>query len=211
MFKKKCLDCGKKVERGFNYCPYCGGLLRKEGGRRMGGGGDFGMLGCDDSGGNMRVEQRLPFGMEKVMGSLIKQLEKQMGGMDFENAEGMPKGFSVRISRGPVPNGMRVDGGRSKEKDVAAEIISEKEAERRMGLPRVESESKVRRLGDRIVYEIETPGVRKRGDVVMTRLETGLEIKAYSEDKCYVKFIPLKVEVISWDVEKEKVFVEIRS
>jgi len=37
-----------------------------------------------------------------------------------------------------------------------------------------------------------------------------LEIRAYSDDKCYVKFIPLKVELISYSVRSEKVFVEIR-
>ena len=201
MFKKKCSDCGQKIEKGFNYCPYCGAGFR---GSESG----YGMLGLDDFGGEIRQEQKLPFGMERIMGSLIKQLEKQMGSMDFEGGQGMPKGFSVRISRG-MPQMKQVVRGGSKKVDVV-EDVSEAEIERRMSLPKVEGSSRVRRLADSIVYEIETPGVRRKGDVVVTRLETGLEIKAYSEDKCYVKFIPLKVELIGWNVEREKVFVEIR-
>ena len=204
MFKKKCSDCGQKIEKGFNYCPYCGAGFR---GSESG----YGMLGLDDFGGEIRQEQKLPFGMERIMGSLIKQLEKQMGSMDFEGGQGMPKGFSVRISRGGPLGGRReMVGGRSEKQAVVVEDVSEAEIERRMSLPKVEGSSRVRRLADSIVYEIETPGVRRKGDVVVTRLETGLEIKAYSEDKCYVKFIPLKVELIGWNVEREKVFVEIR-
>ena len=136
MFKKKCSDCGKKVEKGFCYCPYCGAGFR-------GSGDGYGMLGVDDSGGDVRVEQKLPFGMEKVMGSLIKQLEKQMGNMNFEGGQGMPKGFSVRISRGPASGVSGKELGiRDKElgarKGVVVEEVSEAEVERRMGLPKVE-------------------------------------------------------------------------
>jgi len=88
--------------------------------------------------------------------------------------------------------------------------ISAEEAERRMGLRKVKAESRVRRLADRIVYEIDAPGIRDKVDVVVTELATGLEIRAYSDDKCYVKFIPLKVEVIGYSVRSEKVFVELR-
>jgi len=38
----------------------------------------------------------------------------------------------------------------------------------------------------------------------------GLEIRAYSKDKCYVKVIPLKVEILSWRVDRERVMVELR-
>jgi len=89
MFEKKCRDCGKKVDRKFNYCPYCGGSLKinkKE---------DFGMLGSNDSG---KVEEnlKLPFGIDKIMGGLIKQLEKQLGNMNIDERTGMPKGFKIQ-------------------------------------------------------------------------------------------------------------------
>ena len=88
--------------------------------------------------------------------------------------------------------------------------VSEAENSRRIGLPKVEGESRIKRLGDTIIYEIETPGIKNKDNVVLTELATGLEVKAYSKDKCYVKFIPLKVEVVEYYVEKEKVIVELK-
>jgi len=166
---------------------------------------DFGMLGRNDSGGGMKVEQKLPFGMEKIMGSLVKQLEKSMGNM---NIEGMPKGIRINVVRGN-PQVKQVVQKESREK-VEIPNVSAEETERRLGLRKVKAESRVRRLADRIIYEIDAPGVQEKKDVAVTELATGLEIRAYSGDKCYVKFIPLKVELISYSVRSDKVFVEIR-
>lgn len=201
MLKKKCSSCAKKIERKFNYCPYCGASF-KAGSERE----DFGMLGRDDIGA-VQEELKLPFGLDKMMGSLIKQLERQMGEMDFEGQSGFPKGFQVRISKGkPLDGrGLRVDG---RKQEIVK--VSKEEGERRAKLPRVEVEAKIKRLGDTIIYEIETPGVKGKEGVVLNKLEAGLEIKAYSEDKCYVKVIPFKVEVLGYRVSEEKVFVEIK-
>jgi len=160
------------------------------------------MLGRDDSARRAQEDLKLPFGVEKIMNSLIGQLEKQMGSMDFDG-EGMPKGIKIRVARGPQANNVA-------KKKIRMPEISEQESERRIGLPKVEVESKVRRLADTIVYEIETPGVRRNEDVVLTELASGIEIKAYSKDKCYVKFIPLKVEVLGWKVDRDRVMVEIK-
>ena len=180
-------------------------VVRASGVRGFGGSEeDFGMLGADD-GGEVQEELRLPFGMEKIMGSLIKQLEKQLGSMDFEDGK-MPKGIQIRVARGPSL-GVRNKGSGIREAGV---VVSREESDRRASLPKIEVESRVRRIGDSIIYEIEAPGVNRKDDVVLTDLATGLEIKAYSGDKCYVKFIPLKVQVVRWSVEREKVFVEIK-
>ena len=164
------------------------------------------MLGRMDSGEKVNVEQKLPFGMDKIMNSLVKQLESQLGSANL--GEGLPKGVKIRVARGPMQNGQVVQ--KVPEKKIAMPVVSDAENERRAGLPKVEVESKVRRLADTIIYEIDAPGVREKADVVVTALATGLEIKAYSKDKCYVKFIPLKVELIGYSVEREKVFVELK-
>jgi hypothetical protein len=199
--KKKCPACAKKIERKFSYCPYCGVGFKAKQDRE-----NFGMLGRMDSGDKVNVEQKLPFGMDKIMGSLIKQLESQMGNMNL--GEGVPKNVKIRVARSPMQNGQVVQ--RVPEKKIEMPVVSEEESERRAGLPKVEVEAKVRRLADRIIYEIDAPGVHRKADVVVTALASGLEIKAYSKDKCYVKFIPLKVELIGYSVEREKVFVELR-
>ena len=205
MIKKKCPSCEKKIESKFSFCPHCGTSFSTKVKNNA-----FGMLGNNVIINKMQNEIKLPFGMEKMMGSLIKQLEKQMGSMNFEGADGMPKGIKIKIARNPQMNQMgQIMQQQPKVKEVIPKL-SEKETKRRMTLPKINVDSKVKRLSNTIIYEIETPGVKKKEDVVLTELATGLEIKAYSNDKCYVKFIPLKVEVIQYYVNQEKVFVDIR-
>ncbi len=199
MVKRKCPACASKIDRKFNFCPYCGVSFKAKRERE-----NFGMLGRGDID-EIQDEVKLPFGMNKIVGSLVKQLEKQMNELNGEN--GVPRGIKIRVARNN-PQGNQVVQ-RSPVKKIDVVEVSNEENRRRMGLPKVEVESKVRRLADRIVYEIETPGVKAKTDVVVTELASGLEIKAYSKDKCYVKFIPLKVEIIEYYVEKEKVFLEI--
>jgi len=206
MLKKKCPSCAKKIGRKFSFCPHCGVSFRARQEKE-----NFGMLGREDMRPlNEKKEVKLPFGMNKIVGSLIKQLEKQMGDLGPGAVGGNPKGFKIRISSGKPQ--VRQVVRREDVPQVAEEkmIISREENERRAGLPRVEVKSKVRRIGDQIIYELETSGIGSRGDVVISQLEQGIEVKAYSKDKCYVKIIPLKVEVTSYYVQKEKVFVELK-
>jgi hypothetical protein len=200
MFKKKCRGCAEKVDRKFNYCPSCGASFK------AGNEADFGMLGSSDSG-RVEEELKLPFGVEKIMGSLVKQLEKQLGGMNIDEKTGMPKGFKIQIARGPMGKQI-IQNNAPRKRNVV--MISQEESERRAKLKRVNAESKVRRFGDVIVYEIKAPGLVRKEDIVITELETGIEIRAYSKDKCYVKVIPLKVEILGWKVDKERVFVEMK-
>jgi len=200
--KRKCPACAKKIERKFSYCPYCGVGFKAKQDRE-----DFGMLGRMDSGDNVQAEQKLPFGMDKIMGSLVKQLEKQLGSANFGEG-GLPKGVKIRVARAPMQNGQMIQNVPKKKTEMI--VVSREENERRSGLPKVEVEAKIRRLADTIIYEIDAPGVQEKTDVVVTELATGLEIKAYSKDKCYVKSIPLKVEVVEYYVKSEKVFVELK-
>ncbi|MFH1451718.1 MAG: hypothetical protein ABIF88_00925 [archaeon] len=219
MFKEKCPSCNKKVKKSYGYCPFCGCGLRENSERE-----DFGLLGRNDSSSGVQEELKLPFGLNKMVNSLVKQFEREMNSLDNlegnnENLSGVgiPRGFQVRISTGR-PGEMSVRPGSNSvrknpvEKSVpVGERISAEEYEKRMNLERIEATSSVRRLSDRIIYEISTPGVVSKKDIILTKLASGLEIRAYSKDKCYVKFIPLTVEVIGVRLTKDKVFVELKS
>jgi len=202
MLKKKCPGCAKKIERKFNYCPYCGISFKSGNDQR-----DYGMLGRNDMDGKVQQGLGLPLGLNGIVSSMIKQIESQLGNMDLDGQE-MPKNVKIRVARAPGMN--QVVQKTPEKKVIDAPEISEKESERRMSLPKVEVESKIKRIGDTIIYEIETPGIKKKSDVVLTELATGLEVRAYSKDRCYIKFIPLKVEVVEYSVKSEKVFVEIK-
>ena len=202
--KNKCPRCDKKTDSKFDFCPYCGSLIKT--GKKN---DDFGLLGKAESMPNFQNQMKLPMGMEKIMGPLIKQLEKQIGSMNLQGPDGTPRGIKIQIAKAPhnIQTPMKQNSIHQK-----VEIkVSEKEMKRRLSLPKISAESKVKRLNDNIIYEMETPGVKKREDVAITELATGFEIKAYSSDKCYVKFIPIKTEQIDYYVEKDRVSIELKS
>ncbi len=205
MFKsKKCSSCNGKIKESFSYCPSCGKSFKSGNSSK-----DFGMLGKTDSMPNLAEELNLPFGLGKMVNSLVKQLEKQMDSADLENGSGNPRGFKIKVSTG-TPQTRQVVQNTPQNLEVSNKI-SNKESERRMNLEKVDAESKIRRLGDRIIYEIETLGIKSKDDVVLTKLATGIEVKAYSKDKCYIKFIPLTLEVVGYFVKQNKVFVELKA
>ena len=202
MFKKKCPGCNRKIEKKFSYCPYCGMSFKAKKEKD-----DFGMLGRDDFMPEFEksINQGfgMPFGLDRVMNSLIKQLEKEFNKDIKEN--NFPDGFRIQISTGK-PQMLS-----PKRKIIKQQAISIEELERRSKLPKEEAESNVRRLSDRIVYEISVPGVTSGKDVLITKLEDSIEIKAYSKNKCFCKTIPLKVEIIGYYVKDDKLFLELKS
>ena len=202
----KCESCDRKTSSKYDFCPYCGDPFNGERTKD-----DFGMLGARDDGVDIEEDVKLPFGMEKMVNSLVKQLEKQMDQMDFSNGN-VPKGFKIHVSTGKQAQNSANQIVREevrRENPMVVEL-SQKESSRRNALPRVEIDSKMKRLSDRIIYEMDTPGVKHKTDVVLGELATGLEIRAYSKDKCFVKFIPLKVEVIGYYLKNETLFVELK-
>lgn len=206
-WKKKCPSCARKIEKKFNFCPYCGCSFKKFQEQE-----NFGMLGRDD------MLDRLPEmapnigfpGLDKMMNSLVKQLEKQMTEMSKsgENTP-IPKGFKIQISTGrPKINQAQIP--QTPEKTLKLQEIKPEEQKRRKSLPIKEPESTIRRLSDKLLYEISVPGVKSKKDIVMQKLENSIEIKAYSKDHCYFKTIPLRVEIIGIYLKNEKLFLELK-
>ncbi|MFZ5955851.1 MAG: hypothetical protein ACOYT4_05500 [Nanoarchaeota archaeon] len=200
MLKRKCIGCGKKIDKKFNFCPYCGFSFKQEKEET-----EFGMLGRDDVIDDVELarELRLPFGLDKLMDSLIKQLNKELSSMA---AEGGPNGFKIQISTGKPKIGDIIEEGI----DEKPQHISREEIERRKNLPKKEAQSNVRRLGDRIIYEISVPNVKSKKDVIISKLENSIEIKAYSPENCYFKTIPLKVEILGFYIKNNILFLELR-
>ncbi len=203
MISHKCPSCTKKISKKHNFCHWCGIPLRENMEKQ-----DFGMLGRNDNvtPNNMMGQQiKLPFGIEKMMGSLMKQIEKEMGGLGAAGANGMPKGFEIKIQTG-MPKKVVQQGPIQ----VAEQAVSGKEKQRRDNLPQKQAKSKVKRLSDKILYEIDAPGVEKVADVVITPLEKGVEVRAYTKEVCYIKTIPLKVKIEKYGVKKDKVLLELK-
>jgi hypothetical protein len=147
MFKRKCPGCANKIERKFSFCPWCGHSLKTKKENE-----EFGLIGRTDNVDKKIQNQNmplsgLPFGLEKMVGPLIKQLERELSNMDKENNR--PQGFNIRIQTG-FPNELRIHEKQKKEEKIVPKI-SDEEAKRRQNLPKKEAESKVKRLSDKII------------------------------------------------------------
>ncbi len=202
MARKSCPGCAKGIKKEFNYCPFCGISLKEIAEQE-----NFGLLGRDDYSPKLpiRDEQKIPFGLGKIVDSLARQLEKQMGSVNFENLfNGMNNsGFKIKISTTAETQ--------EEEEQPVQKKISKEEIKRRIKLPRVDANSRFRRLSDKIVYELEVPGVNSLENVEIKELESGFEIKAYSKKECFVKFIQLKSEIKNFYIEGGKLFVELKA
>jgi len=203
MARLKCNSCGEKIKKSFDFCPYCGIPSRNFSDQK-----NYGLFGKSDSINNQMNQVKLPLGMGRMVNSLIKQLEKEIGEINFEGNENIPRGFKIRISAGKPGSQQMV---KQEKAQIEKKQISKEERARRTKLSRVDAKSNVRRLSDRIIYEIETPGVSSKNDVSITNLASGIEIKAFSKDKCFVKFIPLNVEVMRYSLSDDKLFLELKA
>jgi len=76
-------------------------------------------------------------------------------------------------------------------------------------LPKQEPTTNVRRLSDRVIYEVYIPGVNSINNVSINQLENSIEIKAISKDKAYIKLIPLNLPIIDYNFEKGKLILEL--
>ena len=223
MFKKKCPRCGKGISRDFEFCPYCGFNIRKEEEER-----DSGFLGKDDNIGFPDF-RGIPFGFEKIFNNLLKQIDLQFRELDkeFEKNKTIKKpeisrGISISISTasGKKPEIKIRRFGQDYEEKKKKRIqrkpadllsISEEEAKKLAKLPREEAETSVRRLGNKVIYEIDLPGVKSLKNVLINKLENSIEIKAFSKDKVYVKLLPIGLPILNYRLKNGKLILELEA
>jgi len=226
MFDKKCKRCSRKVGRDFDFCPYCGFNIKKDSQEK-----DFGFLGIDDKL-NMNnfnlLTPNLGGGFGKLFDSLVKQLDNQMRVLDKEIGQ-VPKkipiksnAISISISaatgkkpeikiQGFSPRFQSLEPVKQKEIKVPESQISEEKARKLAKMPREEAETNVRRLSDKVIYEISMPGVKNAKDLIINKLENSIEIKAFSKDKVYFKLIPVNLPIINYKLKNEKLVLELKA
>jgi len=204
MSKINCPNCSKKIESEFHFCPWCAFAIKKARDAE-----NYGMLGLNDEVEKALAQPGLPFGLQGMIGGIMKQIEKELSGVDGAKTS-MPKGFKIQISRGVPQNIQMMNQTPKNEQREVALRVSPSENERRAKLPKVEAKSVVRRLPEGIIYEIDTPGVDSKNDIAITKLEKSIEIRAYSKTKCFLKSIPLKADLLGFEVADEKVLVRFK-
>lgn len=218
--KKKCQRCGKKINEDYDFCPHCGRANREFNEE------DWGMLGKNDLEG--MDDMKLPMGFNMLFRSLVKNLNKEMTRLDKEMKKQGPKkgidkkGVSISISTAgdqppkikvrsfgdkPPVKTQRVKKIKQPVKRVLKNFSKEK-LDKIKKMKKEEPSTNIRRFSDKVVYEIDIPGVKSMDDVSIVKLENSIEIKALTKDKVYDKIIPISLPIIDYILEKERLVLE---
>jgi len=229
MFGKKCYKCGKKISNGYDFCPYCGMDLI---GERNSETDDYGFLGKNDFKGFDDMDLKLPFGFNTLMKPLMKELVKQMGALDKEltnekkpvnlnnkNGPFRTTSFSIHIGmpgQKPVKlissdNGrMQIESSRRVKQEVLRlPKIADDDLVKLKNLAKKEPKTEVRRLADRIIYEIFLPEVNSLKNINISQLESAIEIKAFSDKELFVKKIEMDLQLINYSFSNERLVLEL--
>lgn len=202
MFKgKKCSRCNEKIKDSFDFCPYCGlNLASPE--RDM---ENFGMLGKNNEVagypltgglGGLGITDKM---IDSLFKSLVKNLEKQMKDVDPE-VQSFPNGIKIRFGNAPSQQ--------KKKKKEQQRVVTQDQIDRMSKLPRGEAKANVRRLSDKVVYELKAPGVESSSDVFVSKLESGYEVKAIGKRKVYVNSIPVNLPLKGYSINDSGLNVE---
>lgn len=221
--KKSCHNCGEKIDKNYNFCPYCRAPITKEAENE-----DWGLLGKNDF---MQEEQRLPMGFNMLFNSLVKNLSKQFS--EIESSAQKPEiekknskktnlkkgGISISISTsGNRPPEIKVTSFgnipefKQQESEIKRKIkLPESDAGKFSGLPKKEPNTNIRRLSNKVIYEINMPGVKSIKDVSIIQLENSIEIKALSKGKVFYKVIPINLPIKKYNLSKGTLVLELDS
>lgn len=220
--KKKCDKCKSKVDKDFDFCPYCGNYIEDN--------EDFGLLGKNDFTPS-KTQVKLPLGFDLLFRSLVKELDKQFKEIDKEIGKEKIKpnklqksgGISISISSfGNQPPKIMVNSYgnvpefKEKERKIKKQFnqkqsFSDEHLEKLSKLPKSEPNTNIRRLSNKLIYEVDMPEVKSIKDVSIIQLENSIEIKAIGKEKAYFKLIPLSLPITRQKFEKGKLFLELEN
>lgn len=226
--KKKCSNCGRKTEKGYDFCPYCGSETKKKDGL------------LDEIDENMMERDMMKgFGFNfnnslfsKLVNKVAKDLEKQFQNanktnfreINSKNPNIVSRGLSISISSNGSEPVIKVrnlgDAGNmnfgempkkqeSENKQIKHMKFTKEQKNKLEKLPKVEPQTMVRRLSNKVVYEIDIPGAKKE-DVIIQKFKNSIEIKAFAKDKVFIKIIPVGLPILRYSLDKGKLNLELK-
>ena len=219
--KKRCNNCGEKIGSDFNYCPYCRESLKSCFEEEE----DWGLLGKNDV--FEPEEIKMPMGLNALFNSLVKNLNSQMKELDKQAKEppkAAKKSGGISISISSFGNGRpeikvssfgNIPKFKEKEQEVrnktATLALPISDSGKFAGLPKKEPETNIRRLSNKVVYEINMPGVKSEKDISIIQLESSIEIKALAGKKVFYKIIPINLPISKYDLSQGILTLELDS
>jgi HSP20 family molecular chaperone IbpA len=77
------------------------------------------------------------------------------------------------------------------------------------GLPKKDPKIDRRRLSDKVVYEIEIPGVKSLKDISIVQLENSIEIKALTKNHVFHKILPVNLPIKKYNLSRGTLTLEL--
>lgn len=214
MFNKiKCNECGEKISAKFDFCPYCG---LSTGSNEE----DWGLLGKNDQLKEINPFQNSMLGgfsgkmLNKMLAGAMNMLEKEMQ-KEMKNSNEMPMpsntNFELYINGKKIsPSNIKVMKKESiQPKKAQLNQLSQDNIKKFAELPKHEPSANVRRLSNKVIYELDVPGVKSINDISIIKLENSIEVKAISKDKAYKKLIPIDLPLKAYKLDKDKLILEL--
>ncbi|OGJ12628.1 hypothetical protein A3K62_02015 [Candidatus Pacearchaeota archaeon RBG_16_35_8] len=219
--KKTCNNCKEKVSNKYRFCPFCGYLFDKKESE------DYGMLGVNDEIEEVRQNPLdSMFGgmggkiLNKMFNNVVKILEKEM---EKETKNQNPnQHFPAKTNFEIIINGKRInpenikftqrvmkpdEAGKPRKKSVPK--MSVESLKKMSKMKKHEPSTNIRRLANKVIYELNIPGVKSIEDVSITKLESSIEIKALAEKKAYAKLIPINLPITNYELSDGKLILEL--
>lgn len=197
----KCPNCKEKVKRTYNFCPSCGIQLRDLN-------QDWGMLGKSDNQPNFMQPNMMgavPGGLlNKMLGGAMKMLEKELNN-NMPNAK-----MKIMVNGKEINPGQPNQNQIKKEKPKNLPIeFSEENLKKWAESKKEEPKTNLKRVGDKIQYELEVPGVNTIKDISIIKLEKSLEVKALAKKTAYQKIIQIDMPLKKYSLLKGKLTLEL--
>ena len=207
--KRKCKSCGEKMSEKYTFCPHCGNSSIKKSKE------DFGMLGKNDLANDLTNFSNSIFGGigSKIIGKMfenaMKIIEKEMKKEMKKNGqdENPKTNFQLFINGEKINNLENSNNGKIKQKKEIAQF-PRNILKSFSSLPQKDPKTNIRRFSDKVVYEINLPGVKSLKDISIIKLESNVEVKAISKNKAYQKMIPINYPITDYNLSKGKLVLE---
>lgn len=216
--KKKCDKCRSNIDKDFDFCPYCGDHVEDN--------EDFGLLGKNDFS-QSKEQIKLPMGFDLLFRTLVRELDKQFKEIDKEigkerKTKVQKGGISISISSfgNQAPRVMVNSNGnniefKQKEQQIKKQLsknkFSEENIKKLSTLPKSEPKTNIRRLSNKLIYEVDMPEVKSIKDISIIQLENSIEIKAIGKDRAYFKLIPLGLPIKNQKFSEGKLILELEN
>lgn len=203
----KCDSCSKYINETYNFCPHCG-ISYIDPAEEI---RDFGMLGKNDENLDINETASASSGItdkiiSSVMQSIIKNMVSQIGNpqkkLNQPEIQSFPNGIKIKI-------GLPTPAKKAQKKVVKqAQTLTEEQMNKMSTLPRATAKTNVRRLPDKVLYEISAPGIQSPEDIFISKTESGYEVKAIGKTKIYTNNLPINLPLKGYSIHEKSLLFE---